>query len=498
MPVDDAEPRYQFADPDGNVIGSIYFDDASNEARLAFDDGTEVVLGTPTQVGSSTTPGVFESVSAANQLGIPVYSDDANAPSETQYFNDSDTQLKYKDFSGTVYSDGSSSGSGGRTAATFYIYNDAGTYRVLDNTGTEVSSGSDIATQLQYAVDNLSASGGTIWLAAAEYTTSGGTVSWDTQNNVKIQGEVRGTGAEGNFVGEGSGGVKIKQTGNAPLFDISSTGTDSSSKIYFELEDLYLYGPGSNTAIEVGWSDQFQVTRCFIQNWDIGLNSGVEGRANAYNVVQTIFIENSNADVFHERGNKPQFYDSKFLNSGGDGIVIDATVHTPDINKGIITGCDFHNNGALDGTTGHGVVTNGDVNLLVITGNVFDGGTGDGVRLESGTTESIVGDNYFDQLDGWGINLIGGNNAAVGNIATANGSGGIRTDDRSAVISNVSDGNTGTDIVVDTNADGAVLGSNVNGTRTINGTNTKFNGTTFVQSSTPNSPKTFDLWVDIS
>jgi len=63
MPVDDAEPRYQFADPDGNVSGSIYFDEATDEARLAFDDGTEVVLGTPTQVGSSTTPGVFESVS---------------------------------------------------------------------------------------------------------------------------------------------------------------------------------------------------------------------------------------------------------------------------------------------------------------------------------------------------------------------------------------------------------------------------------------------------
>jgi len=64
MPVNDAEPRHQFSDPNGNVIGSIYFDEATDEARLAFDNGTEVVLGKPTQVGSSGTPGVFDSVSA--------------------------------------------------------------------------------------------------------------------------------------------------------------------------------------------------------------------------------------------------------------------------------------------------------------------------------------------------------------------------------------------------------------------------------------------------
>lgn len=44
MPVSDAEPRYRFADGNGNIVGSIYFDTGTEEIRAAFDDGTEVVL----------------------------------------------------------------------------------------------------------------------------------------------------------------------------------------------------------------------------------------------------------------------------------------------------------------------------------------------------------------------------------------------------------------------------------------------------------------------
>jgi hypothetical protein len=44
-----------------------------------------------------------KSVSVANQLGVPVYSSDGDAPTETTYFNDSDGKLKYKDASGTVF-----------------------------------------------------------------------------------------------------------------------------------------------------------------------------------------------------------------------------------------------------------------------------------------------------------------------------------------------------------------------------------------------------------
>lgn len=44
MAVTDAEPRYQFLDSNGDAVGSIYFDTASEEIRAAFDDGTEVVL----------------------------------------------------------------------------------------------------------------------------------------------------------------------------------------------------------------------------------------------------------------------------------------------------------------------------------------------------------------------------------------------------------------------------------------------------------------------
>lgn len=37
------------------------------------------------------------------QLGIPIYSDDTNAPTESNYFNDSEGVLKYKDPVGTVH-----------------------------------------------------------------------------------------------------------------------------------------------------------------------------------------------------------------------------------------------------------------------------------------------------------------------------------------------------------------------------------------------------------
>ena len=39
---------------------------------------------------------------AAEQLGIPVYSDDANAPNDTFFYNDQDDQTKYKNPAGSI------------------------------------------------------------------------------------------------------------------------------------------------------------------------------------------------------------------------------------------------------------------------------------------------------------------------------------------------------------------------------------------------------------
>lgn len=44
-----------------------------------------------------------DDASIATQLEIPVYSDDANAPNDTHFFNDGDEILKYKDSAGTVH-----------------------------------------------------------------------------------------------------------------------------------------------------------------------------------------------------------------------------------------------------------------------------------------------------------------------------------------------------------------------------------------------------------
>ena len=42
----------------------------------------------------------------ASSLGIPVYTDDANAPNGTQYFDDTDGQLEYKDADGVIFAGG--------------------------------------------------------------------------------------------------------------------------------------------------------------------------------------------------------------------------------------------------------------------------------------------------------------------------------------------------------------------------------------------------------
>lgn len=52
-------------------------------------------------------PVAIEDVQAASRLGVPVYSDDANAPTSSEYFNETDNQMKYKDSAGTVHSAGS-------------------------------------------------------------------------------------------------------------------------------------------------------------------------------------------------------------------------------------------------------------------------------------------------------------------------------------------------------------------------------------------------------
>jgi len=45
---------------------------------------------------------VLTNAVAAEQLGLPVYSDDANAPNNTFYYHDTDNQTKFKNSAGSI------------------------------------------------------------------------------------------------------------------------------------------------------------------------------------------------------------------------------------------------------------------------------------------------------------------------------------------------------------------------------------------------------------
>jgi hypothetical protein len=199
---------------------------------------------------------------------------------------------------------------------------------------------------LQATVAELSR-GGVVRVAVLEATLEE-TLKIDS-NNIVIEGTTRGTGAVGNFEGEGFGGTKIEATHTDASISISS-----SDKLYGELRDLYLYGSSTESppvAIAVKHCDQYQFHRLFVQNFDVGVH--FYGRSNAYNIIQSIFIQNDTWHVKHQGTNKPQFYASKFLNNPGNGVLIQ------DVEKAAFDQCDFHAN------AGRSLVFDGASNALV-------------------------------------------------------------------------------------------------------------------------------------
>ena len=72
------------------------------------DSGGNVVFRRDETAGEWVTDSIdAESVDvdnavAAEQLGMPVYSDDANAPNDTLFYNDADDQTRYKDPAGSI------------------------------------------------------------------------------------------------------------------------------------------------------------------------------------------------------------------------------------------------------------------------------------------------------------------------------------------------------------------------------------------------------------
>lgn len=72
-----------------------------NWSEIVFDVISEIA-------GKDIDPNLVTADGAeiASKLGIPVYSDDTNAPNESQYFDSSDGLLEYKDSNGTIFAGG--------------------------------------------------------------------------------------------------------------------------------------------------------------------------------------------------------------------------------------------------------------------------------------------------------------------------------------------------------------------------------------------------------
>jgi hypothetical protein len=279
----------------------------------------------------------------------------------------------------------------------------ADTYRAAGRDG-QVTEHSTPHPVFRAAVDGLSR-GGTVGVQVAEYPFSQ-TLTLN-QNNVTIEGEARGTGTVGNFEGEGHGGTKLTATTDDPLITVSE---DVPEKLYGELRDLYLYGTGSNNGapgIFVDDCDQYQFERLFVQNHSVGIR--FEGSSNAYNVVQSIFIENGDWHVVHRTSNKPQFYGSKFLNNAGDGVLVQ------DSAKAEFDQCDFHAN------AGRSLVFDGSDHAVVDQCQFDQRGDQDrgdaGVEVQNDARNITISSSQFQdwtKAGATGVILAGDTNKVVG------------------------------------------------------------------------------------
>lgn len=112
---------------------------------------------------------IVADIDAAERMGIPVYSADADAPNTTLYFNSSDSKTKYKDSSGTVHD----AAGDDRTDVS-----DNGTAVVSDV--TDINFGANLAVtddgDGSTTVDSTATQNTTTTLFMSDYASSGGVV----------------------------------------------------------------------------------------------------------------------------------------------------------------------------------------------------------------------------------------------------------------------------------------------------------------------------------
>jgi len=81
-----------------NNDGEAVFEDTQGNVVLRRDATNNKWVTDEIDASSATLTNAV----AAEQLGLPVYSDDANAPNNTFYYNDTDEQTKYKTSGGSI------------------------------------------------------------------------------------------------------------------------------------------------------------------------------------------------------------------------------------------------------------------------------------------------------------------------------------------------------------------------------------------------------------
>jgi len=399
MPVNDAEPRYQFADPNGDVIGSIYFDEATDEARLAFDDGTEVVLGKPTQVGSSGTPGVFNSVSTEEILNV----------ADTIVSSTSELESAFNNLS---------------AGETIYIGCPDTPYRT--------------SQWLDIDVDNVSV------LAQSRFA----------ENGDAIIKPADGADVGGIRIGANSAcsGVSVEGVG----FDGNqSTMTDTVKRLHGFIVDN-----ATDVRIQDSYATQ---THPYHEHNSGGSGVSVRNQASDVTIkrVETDdigdrSIQIAGTDVSVETVRGVNGYDRVVaLNvTEPDGLVYGASAVTVtnifgrDLSEGSIVGT----NGAENGITGGYLISNVQgrgqyrraVQLSVATGNDIvrnvvvsgidaDGGSNEGINVSNGVERIMLSDVNVRNHDGWGVRFEV-TEGAFSNVNIDNCNGGGMTLDGSAVV----------------------------------------------------------------
>lgn len=313
-----------------------------------------------------------------------------------------------------------------RTAESVVYPDTEGIVRAVDD-GGEFAADTDAGVVIESAVSALPAGGGTIRLAAGEYSYAPPIEI--TRDNVTIRGAGY-WGWDGFTYGnpgtgdEGAGKTKLAPSG--PGDGIRVSGADGRTK-GIELRDLYLYGRderGVGVLVD-DFSDQPVLAQLFVHNFDVGLDLDTD----TCHVDRCTVMDVGGAGI-RTRGYQGFVTDCTVYDVGGAGVVAGAE-HSQVVANQV-------------GRTAEGVVLSADVETThgpadpganaVVLGNVVRDTRSHGIRL-SGAQSSVVGCNQVVsqgagsrrarllRVEGGRSGGTASHNCCIGNVLRYDGSG---------------------------------------------------------------------------